>query len=211
MAVTRIERVVTSGIFSLDGEDFEVDNNIWLVGDDDEVLVIDAAHDPQPIVDAVGGRRVVGDRLHPRPQRPHQRRGRAGRRRRARRSCCTPTTRAVGARLPRRRWDQDLADGDELPRRRPRAPGAAHARAHPRRRVPVGRGERGSVFCGDTLFNGGPGATGRCFSSFPTIIESIRTKLLTLPPDTVVHTGHGDDTRIGDEAPHLDEWIARGS
>ncbi len=68
----------------------------------------------------------------------------------------------------------------------------------------------GVVFSADTLFNGGPGATGRSFSSFPTIIESIRTKLFTLPADTVVHTGHGDDTRIGDESPHLDDWIARG-
>ena len=54
------------------------------------------------------------------------------------------------------------------------------------------------------------GATGRSFSDFPTIVDSIRDKLLTLPPETVVHTGHGDDTTIGDEAPHLDEWVARG-
>ena len=67
------------------------------------------------------------------------------------------------------------------------------------------------VFGGDTLFKGGPGATGRSFSSFDTIIDSISTKLLTLPDDTVVHTGHGDSTSVGDEAPHLDEWIARGS
>jgi glyoxylase-like metal-dependent hydrolase (beta-lactamase superfamily II) len=68
----------------------------------------------------------------------------------------------------------------------------------------------GVVFSGDTLFNGGPGATGRSFSDFPTIIESIRSRLLSLPEATVVHTGHGDDTRIGDEAPQLDAWIARG-
>jgi glyoxylase-like metal-dependent hydrolase (beta-lactamase superfamily II) len=68
----------------------------------------------------------------------------------------------------------------------------------------------GVLFSGDTLFKGGPGATGRSFSDFPTIIDSIRTKLLTLPPETVVHTGHGDSTTIGDEAPHLEEWIARG-
>ena len=66
------------------------------------------------------------------------------------------------------------------------------------------------MFGGDTLFNGGPGATGRSFSDFPTIIESIRTSLLTLDPPTAVHTGHGDDTTVGAEAPHLDEWIARG-
>jgi len=68
----------------------------------------------------------------------------------------------------------------------------------------------GTVFTGDTLFNGGPGATGRSFSDFPTIIESIRTRLLTLDPATTVHTGHGDDTTVAAEAPHLDEWIGRG-
>ena len=68
----------------------------------------------------------------------------------------------------------------------------------------------GTLFSGDTLFEGGPGATGRSYSDFPTIITSIRERLLTLPPETVVHTGHGDSTTIGDEAPHLQDWIARG-
>jgi glyoxylase-like metal-dependent hydrolase (beta-lactamase superfamily II) len=70
--------------------------------------------------------------------------------------------------------------------------------------------ELGTVFSGDTLFAGGPGATGRSFSSFEEIIDSIRERLLTLPPDTVVRTGHGDSTSIGAEAPQLEEWIARG-
>ena len=68
----------------------------------------------------------------------------------------------------------------------------------------------GTVFSGDTLFNGGPGATGRSYSDFGTIIDSITSKLLTLPADTVVRTGHGDSTTIGAEAPQLEEWIARG-
>jgi len=62
----------------------------------------------------------------------------------------------------------------------------------------------------DTLFEGGPGATGRSFSSFPTIVDSIRDRLLTLPPETLVHTGHGGDASIGAEAPHLQEWLTRG-
>ncbi|MER2137701.1 MAG: MBL fold metallo-hydrolase, partial [Arthrobacter sp.] len=66
------------------------------------------------------------------------------------------------------------------------------------------------LFSGDTLFSGGPGATGRSYSDFGTIIESIRERLLTLPAGTTVNTGHGDSTTIGAEAPHLDEWIARG-
>ena len=67
------------------------------------------------------------------------------------------------------------------------------------------------VFVGDTLFRGGPGATGRSYSDFPTIIDSIRTQLFVLPADTVVAPGHGETTTIGDEAPHLEEWIARGA
>jgi glyoxylase-like metal-dependent hydrolase (beta-lactamase superfamily II) len=66
------------------------------------------------------------------------------------------------------------------------------------------------LFSGDTLFQGGPGATGRSFSSFDTIIDSLRTRLLTLPGDTTVYTGHGDATSIGAEAPHLEEWIVQG-
>lgn len=69
----------------------------------------------------------------------------------------------------------------------------------------------GVVFSGDTLFNGGPGATGGSYSDIPTIIGSIREQLLTLPDDTVVHTGHGDDTSVSAEKPRLDDWITRGS
>jgi glyoxylase-like metal-dependent hydrolase (beta-lactamase superfamily II) len=66
------------------------------------------------------------------------------------------------------------------------------------------------LFSGDTLFPGGPGATKFEGSSFPTIIESIDTKLFRLPADTIVMPGHGVDTTIGNERPHLQEWIARG-
>ena len=57
-----------------------------------------------------------------------------------------------------------------------------------------------AVFSGDTLFRGGPGATGRSYSDHGTIIKSIQGLLLDLPPETVVHTGHGEDTTIGAEA-----------
>jgi hydroxyacylglutathione hydrolase len=64
----------------------------------------------------------------------------------------------------------------------------------------------GAVFTGDTLFNGGPGATGRSYSDHDTIVASIRSRLLSLPPETIVHTGHGDDTTIGAEAAGADGW-----
>ncbi len=87
---------------------------------------------------------------------------------------------------------------------------ALHTPGHSPGGVSLHDAEGHAVYGGDTLFKGGPGATGRSFSDFPTIIESIRTKLLTLPADTVVYTGHGDTTTIGAEAPDLDAWIARG-
>ena len=66
------------------------------------------------------------------------------------------------------------------------------------------------LFTGDTLFPGGPGNTQRDALRFERIIVSIRDRLFTLPDETVVHPGHGRDTTIGAEKPHLEEWIARG-
>ncbi|HNJ97815.1 MAG TPA: MBL fold metallo-hydrolase [Ilumatobacteraceae bacterium] len=66
------------------------------------------------------------------------------------------------------------------------------------------------LFSGDTLFPGGPGATKFEGGNFETIIHSIDTKLFTLPPDTLVLPGHGADTTIGTERPHLQEWVDRG-
>jgi glyoxylase-like metal-dependent hydrolase (beta-lactamase superfamily II) len=109
---------------------------------------------------------------------------------------------------PRRPPDRLLADGDVV-----RVAGVEltvlHTPGHSPGGVCLHDGDT-TLFSGDTLFQGGPGATGRSHSDFPTIITSIRERLLRLPPETTVHTGHGPTTSIGDEAPHLDEWIARG-
>ena len=66
------------------------------------------------------------------------------------------------------------------------------------------------LFTGDTLFPGGPGNTKFDGGDFATIIETIDAKMFTLAPDTLVLPGHGDDTTIGTERPHLQEWIDRG-
>jgi glyoxylase-like metal-dependent hydrolase (beta-lactamase superfamily II) len=65
------------------------------------------------------------------------------------------------------------------------------------------------LFTGDTLFPGGPGNTANG-GHFPTIIRSIDERLLPLPADTLVLPGHGLDTTIGAERPHLAEWVDRG-
>jgi glyoxylase-like metal-dependent hydrolase (beta-lactamase superfamily II) len=67
------------------------------------------------------------------------------------------------------------------------------------------------LFTGDTLFPGGPGATHFEGGDFATIIDSIDNKLFTFPADTIILPGHGVDSTIGTERPHLQEWIDRGS
>ncbi|MCE9623053.1 MAG: MBL fold metallo-hydrolase [Actinomycetia bacterium] len=66
------------------------------------------------------------------------------------------------------------------------------------------------LFSGDTLFPGGPGATKYEGGDFAAIIDSLDNKLFTLPADTIVMPGHGTDTTIGTERPHLQEWVTRG-
>ena len=70
--------------------------------------------------------------------------------------------------------------------------------------------ELGAVVTGDTLGKGGPGTTVRSYSDFGTILASIRTRLLVLPPDTRVLPGHGAETTIFAEGPAYDEWVRRG-
>jgi glyoxylase-like metal-dependent hydrolase (beta-lactamase superfamily II) len=194
----RLDRVVTSGTFSLDGGTWDVDNNVWLLGDDEEVLVVDAAHDASAIEQAVAGRRLVAIAC------THAHDDHV--------SAARVLAEATGAPVllhpadeplwsmiyPDWRWTRDLADGDVL-----QVAGeevrVLHTPGHAPGAVCLHVPALGAVFTGDTLFAGGPGATGRSFSDRPTIMASIRDRLLPLGDDTVVHTGHGENTSIGAE------------
>lgn len=205
----RIDHLVTSGTFSLDDQTFDVDNNVWIVGDDHECVVIDAPHSVGEILKGVGDRRVLAvlcthahdDHVRVAPQ----------------------LAELTGAPMllhpadepvwqlthPQLAPDGSLSDGDEL------VVGGTtlrilHTPGHSPGAVCVYAADLGVLFSGDTLFAGGPGATGRSFSDFPTIIRSIQRLLDELPPATVVHTGHGDSTTLADEAPHVDDWIKQG-
>ncbi len=205
-----IEHVVTSGIFSLDGQDFEVDNNIWIVGDAHEVVVIDAAHDHRPIVQAVAGRRTVAI-IATHGHNDHINAAAALAEALDAPVWLHPDDRMLwDAVYPDRPPDGALSDGMSIV-----AGGTELSVLHTPGHSPGGcclyDAADGTLFSGDTLFNGGPGATGRSFSDFPTIIESIRDRLLVLPDATRVLTGHGDQTTIGAEAPHLAEWMGEAS
>jgi glyoxylase-like metal-dependent hydrolase (beta-lactamase superfamily II) len=206
--VSGIARVVTSGKFELDGGSWDVDNNVWIVGDDSDVVVFDAAHTAGPIVEAVAGRNVVAvvcthghnDHVTVAPELSD--------------ALDAPILlhpaddvlwRMTHPDKEFRSVDNGLvlhAGNVELR--------ALHTPGHSPGSVCWYAPELGAVFSGDTLFHGGPGATGRSFSDFPTILASISQRLGTLPADTVVYTGHGDTTVIGDEIVHYDEWVARG-
>jgi glyoxylase-like metal-dependent hydrolase (beta-lactamase superfamily II) len=198
----RVEKAVVSGVFSLDGQDFDVDNNVWLVGDDDEVLVIDAPHDPAPILAAIGGRRVTAIVL------THGHNDHVTAAPALREAVDAPIWFHPADRMlwdmthPDAAPDRDLGEGDRFD-----VAGTAliavHTPGHSPGSTCLHVPDLGTVFTGDTLFCGGPGATGRSFSDHPTILSSIRSKLLTLPGDTVVRTGHGDDTTIAAEVHNV--------
>ncbi|HZJ07497.1 MAG TPA: MBL fold metallo-hydrolase [Nocardioidaceae bacterium] len=198
----RIGHAVASGTFSLDGETHDVDNNVWVIGDDRECVVLDAPHSVEGIMALVGDRTVkailcthahddhvrVAPQLRARTQAP---------------ILLHPDDRPVWELThPAELWDADLGDGQVI-----EIAGLSlqtmHTPGHAPGAVCFYAEELGAVFTGDTLFNGGPGATGRSFSDHDTLVASIKDTLFGLPDDTVVHTGHGEDTTIGAERSRL--------
>ena len=194
----RIDHAVVSGTFSLDGETYDVDNNVWVIGDDAECIVLDAPHDVDAIMAVVGERKVKAI-LCTHAHDDHVRVAPALRERVAAPILLHPDDRPLWELTHTDHlWDVDLADGQELT-----VGGTAlkviHTPGHAPGAVCIHVPDLGVVFTGDTLFQGGPGATGRSYSDADVIVDSIRTKLFALPDDTVVHTGHGDSTTIGAE------------
>ncbi|MGI8900510.1 MAG: MBL fold metallo-hydrolase [Nocardioides sp.] len=194
--------MVTSGTFSLDGETHQVDNNVWVVGDEEECVVVDVPPDVAGILELVAGRKVcaiVCTHAHD----DHVRVAPALRDAVTAPILLHPDDKSLwDLTHADDLWDADLADGRETAVAGT-TPTVIHTPGHAPGAVCLHAADLGCVFTGDTLFQGGPGATGRSFSDADVLEESIRSRLLGLPDETVVHTGHGDDTTIGAERAGL--------
>lgn len=211
----RINHTTTSGTFSLDGQTHEVDNNAWVVGDDSECVVIDPPHDVAAIRELISGRTVLAV-LATHAHDDHVRRA-------PELADAVDAVDAVDAPI--------FLHPDDLPLWRMTHPGhqpdrefddlqvvgvggtglqVLHTPGHAPGSVCLYSNDLDAVFTGDTLFAGGPGATGRSYSDSDVIVKSIRNRLLTLPGQTTVHPGHGPSTTIGEVSTHLDAWIVRG-
>jgi glyoxylase-like metal-dependent hydrolase (beta-lactamase superfamily II) len=201
MSVT-IENLVTSGTFSLDGGTWDVDNNVWIVGNENECVIIDSPHDAAAIISQVRGRKVLAILL------THAHNDPIGAARDVAGAVAAPIWLNPEDQVlweqvyPGTTPDRSISDGDEFT-----VGGATLKAIHTPGHSPGSTcfllEQEGTVFTGDTLFNGGPGATGRSYSDYPTILTSIRERLLTLPAETVVRTGHGDSTTIAAERENL--------
>jgi glyoxylase-like metal-dependent hydrolase (beta-lactamase superfamily II) len=173
--MARVDHGVVSGTFSLDGETFDVDNNVWVVGDDQECVVVDAPHDVEAIL-AVVGERTVRAIVCTHAHDDHVRVAPALRDRTGAPILLHPDDKPLwelthggdeeGAEL----WDVDLADGQAI-----EVGGTIltvlHTPGHAPGAVCLHAPDLGCVFTGDTLFQGGPGATGRSFSDAAVIVE----------------------------------------
>jgi glyoxylase-like metal-dependent hydrolase (beta-lactamase superfamily II) len=201
-----VDHAVVSGTFSLDGETFDVDNNLWVVGDDEECVVVDAPHDVDAILAVVGGRKVkaiVCTHAHD----DHVRVAPALREAVVAPILLHPDDKPLWELTHPQDseghlWDVDLTDGQAITVASEEIR-VLHTPGHAPGAVCLHVPALGCVFTGDTLFEGGPGATGRSYSDADLIEASIRARLFTLPDETVVHTGHGDDTTIGAERAAL--------
>lgn len=200
----RLDHTVTSGTFSLDGGTWDVDNNVWVLGNDEQCVIVDAPHDAGPIAGLVGDRTVLA-------------------------ILCTHAHDdhvTATAELSDRYAAPVYLHPDDQVLWEQTHPGEEYYPLHDGQTFPVGDDEievlhtpghspgsvcfrvaaLDAVFTGDTLFEGGPGATGRSYSDYDTIVTSIRERLFALPADTVVHTGHGPDTTIGAEQAGAANW-----
>lgn len=214
MSEISIDRVITNGVLGAGRPGYPaggvpIENNVWIIGDEDSALIIDAAHEPEAIVRALGDRDPLGILL------THGHEDHV--------DSAVELAAALDTHLYLHPadlflWEQTHPDSTpdfELEHGAVFSVGGheivtLHTPGHTPGSVSFYVSALGTLFSGDTLFNGGPGATRWDYSSFDGIIESIQSRLFTLPAETRVLTGHGDETTVASEMLNLQQYIERG-
>ncbi|MGW0804369.1 MBL fold metallo-hydrolase [Nonomuraea sp. NPDC002799] len=203
----RIERVVTEGLVDFDGIEHKVENNTWIVGDDDEVIVIDPARDAEKILEQVGEREVLAV------------------------ICTTGLPDHVGAAIEvasrdegvvalhpkdkplwRETWSETWPDIEveddgifevaDVQLEVLETPGVTPGS------VSLYCEGLAAVFAGKALQADGPGKLGGEYPALADQLTSIGGRLFTLPAETRVLAAHGDEVTIGDLEPHFDDWVS---
>ncbi|GAA5077052.1 hydroxyacylglutathione hydrolase [Thermocatellispora tengchongensis] len=203
----RIERVVTEGVVDVDGAEHKVENNTWIVGDDEEVIVIDPARDAEKIMEKVGEREVlavicthgladhVGAAIEV-----------------AARDEAIIALHPKDRRLWRETWsetwpdiemeDEGLFQVADVELEVMTTPGVTQGG------VSLYSEGLGAVFTGKTLQADGPGKLGGEYPALADQLTSIGERIFTLPHATRVLPTHGEETTVGDLERHFDDWIS---
>lgn len=197
----KVEQIITS--------DWGLNNNVWFLADDKNVVLIDAPHHADEIMEQIGKRKVLAILFtHAHPDHINAAKELVA-------TTKAPTYMHPADKFMWQQFNKDFQPDHELSDNQVLELGGEKLKViHTPGHTPGGvcfYWEKGkTLFSGDTLFPGGPGATKWEYCSFDDIIKSIKNKLFTLPDDTEVLAGHGKPTTIGTEKPSLPDWIKRG-
>jgi glyoxylase-like metal-dependent hydrolase (beta-lactamase superfamily II) len=190
-------------------------NNVWLLGDNREMILIDASHDAEAIYSRIAKYISNTTRLkailctHGHYDHINAILGLSKKLGGEIKVLLHPSDNFLWEKVNNNYPTSDLAHGqifkvgdEELI--------ILHTPGHTPGSVCIYRETSGELFTGDTFFPGGPGATSAPYSDFNKIINSIVTKIFILPESTIINPGHGMSTTLDKEKPHLGEWIERG-
>jgi glyoxylase-like metal-dependent hydrolase (beta-lactamase superfamily II) len=205
----RIEQVVTSGEITEDGTVYPMENNTWVIGDNDEVIVIDPGHNAAAVLEAAGDREVAAvicTHGHP----DHV----AAAIEVAERDEAPIALHPKDLLFWRETHDDDpdieMADGGVF-EVADVALEVIHAPGHSPGSVCLYCEDLGVVFSGDALLATGLARYCGEYPDFPGQVSAVGEYLLTLPPDTRVLPGHGEETTVAAAEKRFDSWVSAGS
>ncbi|MFI7126352.1 MBL fold metallo-hydrolase [Nonomuraea sp. NPDC050153] len=204
----RIERVVTEGVVDIDGTEHKVENNTWIIGDDEEAIVIDPARDAEKILEQVGEDREILAVICTAGLPDHVAAAIEVASRDEAVVALHPKDKPLWRETWRDTWpDIDMEDDGifevaDVQLDVMETPGVSPGG------VSLYCEALGAVFTGKALQADGPGKLGGEYPALPDQLTSIGGRLFTLPADTRVLAAHGDEVTIGDLEPHFDDWVS---